>query len=246
MEAARSMLHGEAVPVDMRAEAVNCAVYVLNRVPSSTIRKTPFETWYKTRPRLDHLRIFGSTAFVHIPKQDRSKLDAKSERCIFVGYSETQKAWRFWNPVSRKLRVSRDAIFHEKDEEDTDQHKCSTLDDATLVVHGALDTYDALDAPAHETVREIECENSHEEVPEAPAAEVDDQAVVPPNLEQHPIPFGRPQREKRAPAWIRSGDFVIELNDALTCVSHQDSDPTSYKVALVSSDAKQWRAAMQA
>ena len=51
----------------------------------------------------------------HIPDVLRTKLDPKSELCIFVGYSETQKAYRFWNPNSSKIVISRDAIFCEED-----------------------------------------------------------------------------------------------------------------------------------
>jgi hypothetical protein len=48
---------------------------------------------------------------VHIPDVLRTKLDPKSELCVFFGYSETQKAYRFWNPNSSKIVISRDAIF---------------------------------------------------------------------------------------------------------------------------------------
>jgi hypothetical protein len=44
----------------------------------------------------------------------RKKLDPKSEKCIFVGYCETQKAYRFWNPLTRKIKISRDADFYEE------------------------------------------------------------------------------------------------------------------------------------
>jgi hypothetical protein len=57
--------------------------------------------------------VFGSIAFVHIPKAERRKLDQKSLRCIFVGYSATQKAYRFWEPLSRAIKISRDATFDE-------------------------------------------------------------------------------------------------------------------------------------
>jgi hypothetical protein len=30
-----------------------------------------------------------------------------------VGYGENQKAWRLWNPVERKIIVSRDVTFDE-------------------------------------------------------------------------------------------------------------------------------------
>lgn len=47
---------------------------------------------------------------------ERKKLDAKSKLCTFIGYSDTQKAYRFWCQETRKIVISRDAIFCEKDE----------------------------------------------------------------------------------------------------------------------------------
>jgi len=41
------------------------------------------------------------------------RLDAKSELCIFIGYSETSKAYKLYNPLTNKLIVSRDVIFDE-------------------------------------------------------------------------------------------------------------------------------------
>ena len=51
--------------------------------------------------------------YVHIPKSLRRKLDPKSQKLLFVGYSETQKAYRFFDRSTRKITVSRDAIFCE-------------------------------------------------------------------------------------------------------------------------------------
>ena len=72
-----------------------------------------FDAWYNKRRDLSHLRPFGSIAYVHIPKPERKKLDQKSMRCIFVGYIQTQKAYCFWNPVTRTVKISRDATFDE-------------------------------------------------------------------------------------------------------------------------------------
>eukprot|EP00253_Pinus_taeda_P028323 PITA_28323 len=37
------------------------------------------------KPSLSHLRVFGCDAYVHVPKEKRTKLDSKSEKCIFIG-----------------------------------------------------------------------------------------------------------------------------------------------------------------
>ncbi len=52
-------------------------------------------------------------AYVHIPKVERRKLDPKSIRCIFIGYCETRKAYRLWDPATKTVKVSRDVTFDE-------------------------------------------------------------------------------------------------------------------------------------
>ena len=49
------------------------------------------ELYFGTKPNLQHLRVFGSIAYVHVPKEKRRKLDSKAEKCILVGYSDEQK-----------------------------------------------------------------------------------------------------------------------------------------------------------
>ena len=51
-------------------------------------------------PHLPNLepRVFGCTVYVHIPKILRNKLDPCAKRCVFVGYSEFQKGYRFYDP----------------------------------------------------------------------------------------------------------------------------------------------------
>ena len=67
----------------------------------------------KEKPKIDHLWIIGCTAYVHINKQLCTKLDAKSIKCILVGYGNDCKAYRVWNPKTNKVFYSRDVIFDE-------------------------------------------------------------------------------------------------------------------------------------
>ena len=57
-------------------------------------------------------RIFGCTAFVH---QKSGKLDLRAQKCVFVGYSSTQKGYRCYHPTTRKFYVSADVVFHESE-----------------------------------------------------------------------------------------------------------------------------------
>ena len=50
-----------------------------------------------------------------MPSELRKKLDDKSKKCIFIGYSEESKAYRLYNPISKKLIISKDVKFEEED-----------------------------------------------------------------------------------------------------------------------------------
>ena len=114
MDIVRSMLHCKKLPKSYWAEAVACAVYLLNRCPVKSVRdKTPEEAWSGQKPNLSHLKVFSCVAYAHVPDQLRKKLDDKAEKCIFVGYSEETKAYKLYNPETQKVIISRDVTFDE-------------------------------------------------------------------------------------------------------------------------------------
>ena len=49
---------------------------------------SPHELYFKWKPNLANLRVFGSIAYVHVPNEKRKKLDAKGDKYILVGYSD--------------------------------------------------------------------------------------------------------------------------------------------------------------
>jgi hypothetical protein len=114
MNMARTLLKEKSLSNIFWAEAVACSVYLLNRSPTTSLKmNVPQEAWSGTKLNVAHLRTFGCIAYAHIPSELRKKLDDKSEKCIFTGYSETSKAYRLYNPITKKLILSRDVKFLE-------------------------------------------------------------------------------------------------------------------------------------
>ena len=83
-ESAKKMLHYAEAPNYLRAEAVHCAVYLQNRSVSETTNFTSFETMKGFKPTLNHLRIFGSEVFVHVPKGRKGKFDPEAIKCLHM------------------------------------------------------------------------------------------------------------------------------------------------------------------
>lgn len=115
MEMARSMLYASKskLPLSFWAEATAYAAYILNRIPSSRSNTSPFERWTGQKPKLSHLRVFGSRTFVHVPDAKRTKLEPKCVEGILVGFCESTKAYRVYIPSQRKVIVSLDVIIDE-------------------------------------------------------------------------------------------------------------------------------------
>jgi hypothetical protein len=104
MEKSRCMLSGAGLGKELWAKIVGIACYLVNRSPSSALDdKTPQEVWTGKKPSLTHLKVFGCDAYVHVPKENMSKLDKKDEKCIFIGYKDGLKGYKIWNPKNKKV-----------------------------------------------------------------------------------------------------------------------------------------------
>ena len=83
------------------------ACYLVNISPSSALDdNTPQEVWTGKEPSLTHLKVFGCDAYVQVPKENRSKLDKKVEKCIFIGYTNSLNGYKVWNPETKKVVYS--------------------------------------------------------------------------------------------------------------------------------------------
>eukprot|EP00253_Pinus_taeda_P034655 PITA_34655 len=62
----RSMLKAKHLPHEYWAEAVTCAVYILNRCPTKAVmNKIPEEAWSGQKQTVTHMRVFGCVAYAH-------------------------------------------------------------------------------------------------------------------------------------------------------------------------------------
>jgi transposase InsO family protein len=114
MEAVKTMIHDQDLPMHLWAEATRTTVYVQNRLSHSALGfKTPEEMFTGKKPEVSHLKIFGCPVFVHIPKEKRTKLDPSGKKGIFVGYCEVSKAFRIYIPGYHHIEINRDVTFDE-------------------------------------------------------------------------------------------------------------------------------------
>jgi len=68
MEVARSMMFHTSVPKRFWSDAVISACYLINRIPTKILEdQSPYEVLNRSKPVLDHLRVFGCVCFVLVP-----------------------------------------------------------------------------------------------------------------------------------------------------------------------------------
>jgi hypothetical protein len=73
-------------PAYLWREVVNTTTYLTNRSPTHSNGGLSLEHVYNGKaPKFNHLRVFGSLVYVHVSKSRRSKLEAKSIKCMMVG-----------------------------------------------------------------------------------------------------------------------------------------------------------------
>jgi hypothetical protein len=95
--------------------------------PKSYWRKKPIISGVK--PEIGHLRIFGCLVYIHVLVEKRTNIEPSGHKGIFVGYSETSKAYRIFILVHRKTVVSRDVKFDEKLTSRTTQESLVVIED---------------------------------------------------------------------------------------------------------------------
>ena len=100
-----TLLTEAKLPPSFWEYALNTFVHVRNRMPTAALQDgTPYSHWFGGRiADVSHLRVFGCTAYVNVQRDQRRGLQSHTRKCIFVGYPEDAKGWRFYDPESKDI-----------------------------------------------------------------------------------------------------------------------------------------------
>ena len=115
LEMTRSILKHMSMPNQLWGEAIRHATYLINRVATRSLElSTPYEALRQRKPNLAHLKVFGCVCYAATKTVGRKKLDDISLALVHLGVEPGSKAYRLYDPKSRKIVVSRDVIFDEE------------------------------------------------------------------------------------------------------------------------------------
>ena len=76
--------------------------------------KTPKESYFGKRPNVCLFRIFGSSVYCHVTKDEWKKLELTTQLGIFVGYINTPHNYQVYLPTNTMTMVRKDVRFDEE------------------------------------------------------------------------------------------------------------------------------------
>ena len=110
----QTLLDHSFLPSQFWVEAASTSIYIQNRLPTSVLKnQIPYTILFSKKPDYTYFKTFGCVCYVHLPPQERTKFTKQATKCIFVGYSPTQKGYQCYDPELKRIRVSRHVIFME-------------------------------------------------------------------------------------------------------------------------------------
>jgi hypothetical protein len=133
------------------------------------------------------LKIFGCTAFIHIHSHNR-ELEPRATKCVFVGYAPTQKGYKCFVPISKKMFVIIDVTFFELHPYFTPHLQGGNQNKDSVVFHDLFQIEDSQNDPSPTLI--IQLENPSFIIPgESESSFLDTGKAGPPIVPSHDIPI---------------------------------------------------------
>ena len=159
----RTLLNEQNIPQKFWCNAVDTSTYILNRVLIRPfLNKTPYELYKGRKPTLGYFRVFGSKCFILNTKDYLTKFDPKSYEGVFLGYSQTSKAYIVLNKETLRVKESLNITF----DESPPPSKTSPLVDDDLVESQAMNDQviiedDKEEEPTNKQIVDVKESKSH-------------------------------------------------------------------------------------
>jgi hypothetical protein len=113
LDMVRSMMSKAELSRSFWGFALEIAAFMLNRVSSKSVEKTPYELWFGRILNVSFIKIWACEPYVK--RLMSHKLSPRSDKCIFVGYSRETKGYYFYYKSENKIVVARHAVFLQKE-----------------------------------------------------------------------------------------------------------------------------------
>ena len=101
------------LPIFLWGYALLSAIHLLNRIFSKFIYITLYELWYGKKLTLGYLKIWGCS--IHVKRQQTDKLEARSFKAHFIGYSKETMGYYFYLSENHNVIMRHHAVFLKKE-----------------------------------------------------------------------------------------------------------------------------------
>jgi transposase InsO family protein len=239
VEAGRTLRNDANLPKKFWAEAISYANYTQNRIVNKKKGKTPFELLFGKVPRYDKVHRFGSDVLMMIPAEKRRKLDEKAKKMKFIGYDEIAKGYRVTDGQS--VIVSREIKFLREGDEEILKEPSKPREREKRTVQEESDESsddDDDDPPAPQGAQQAVDPNESQSEGEDDygSAESDSESSNSEASEDE-----QPRRSNRQ----NLGQIPARFNDFQMYSVASEEDPNSFKQAMESADADEWKIAIK-
>ena len=109
----RSMMSLTDLTLSFWGYALETAAFMLNRSPSKSVERTPYELWFGKKHKLSFFKVWGWDAYVE--KLQTDKLEPQSEKCVFIGYPKETVGCTFYHRSEGNIFVAKNGSFLEKE-----------------------------------------------------------------------------------------------------------------------------------
>jgi hypothetical protein len=114
MEVGLCLLAHASMPLKYWDETFLTTVFLINRLPSKVIaHATPHERLLDSPLDYSFLRTFGCAVWQNLRPYNAKKVQFRSKRYVFLGYSNLHKGFKCLDPSTGRIYVSRDVVFDE-------------------------------------------------------------------------------------------------------------------------------------
>lgn len=233
LETMRSIMMQAGMPENLWTFALKGAAYIRNR---TGYPKTPYERFIGEKPNISNLRPIGCKAWVHVPKNHRSKLHSQAEEAVLVGYEVGSRNY---------LLMRRDfSVFTSRDVEFDEHIFPMRLKNQQERNHQAEPSVPLIDS-------DLETDTSDEEETHEEGRLQNPEPQEQPPQEQEVLvqPEVRQTRARRPPGeWWRvqaNNSNICHIQEYALSVDSLPTEPKSYQEAISGKDSIRWKNAMQ-
>ncbi|GBM89945.1 Retrovirus-related Pol polyprotein from transposon TNT 1-94 [Araneus ventricosus] len=199
-----------------------------NITPTKSKGKTPMELWNGKKPSVRHVKPFGCVAFYKVFDNKRHKLQPKSKKGVFVGYSRNRKAYRICDIEERQIHETSDVVFDETKNGYAQKELPKNTENYTQIEYiWSNPENQQTDEPTNQTVIQEQIEGTV-------STEINDDLTTDDEDDGNQNISNRPVKNRRLPS--RYEDYEV--------YAVSDATPETYEDAAVSQEKDKWKDAM--